>query len=77
MGGDEEIREFLLGWLLEFGTAPQTHEQRFASEWYEPLVESVDADIYHPYFHRTGDAMMYVFQLNQAGLDFIEQPNTL
>lgn len=68
----EEIREFLMRWLMEFGTEPASWDRRAACEWYmDQLSEDFSAGEPEtlPYLVHTDPDE---YQLNQAGLDFIK-----
>lgn len=69
---DDEIREFLMRWLMEFGSEPQAYDQRFANTWYDSNRYGVNDLIFKPYFHEVGLGPTGTYQINQAGLDFIK-----
>lgn len=81
MKDDDEVREFLTGWLLEFGTGV-VGGIRSGNKWYTQQHRSsglvVNSRENKPYLDRiqivegSRGVLTAAFQLNQAGLDFIK-----
>lgn len=69
---DEEVREFLMRWLMEFGTEPVPWSRRSRCEWYTSGLRSVPSEAFNTYFDYSS-AAHDAFTLNQAGLNFIKE----
>jgi hypothetical protein len=79
-------REFLLGWLMEFGSGPVTQDEMYLSDWYMSDGNVIDADTSQmyaderlggPYLLAGNRGLKYpyddrYYQITQAGLDFIK-----
>lgn len=68
---EDEIREFLMGWLLQFGSG-LVGDERFGPGWYSYQLQpgfSVGQNHLSEYFDQGREE---TYKLNQKGLDFIK-----
>ena len=68
-----DVKEFLIGWLMEFGTEKVVGSRRVQSEWYM----RVDHAPFDPECQQCFDFQLHDpewgHRLNQKGLDFIKE----
>lgn len=73
---DDEIRAFLMRWVMEMGDSVFDWRAEDRNAWYEsPHTIGVNnAPELYPYFNitRPSGGGIHTLQINQAGLDFIK-----